>query len=75
MVSFRFREAVVPPFSFLASETKAELSRATCMIAAARYGGENLGERRAISSARVSASAAAGATSDSSASTSATNVQ
>ena len=51
--------------------TKAQPSLATCIFAAARCGGEKLGERRKISSACDSVRAAAGATSDSSASASA----
>jgi len=71
MASLRFEEAVVPPFSFLASVTRAQPSLATCIFAATRCGGENLDERRKISSARDSCSAAVGASSDSSASASA----
>ena len=69
--SLRFGEITVPPFAFLASVTKAQPSLATCIFAAARCGGEKLGERRKISSARDSCSAAVGASSDSSASASA----
>ena len=69
--SLRFGEVAVPPFAFLASVTKAQPSLVTCIFAAARCGGEKLGERRKISSARDSCSAAVGASSDSSASASA----
>ena len=51
LASLRFEEVVVPPFSFLASVTKAQPSLATCIFAAARCGGEKLGERRKISNA------------------------
>ena len=61
----------MPPFSFLASVTKAQPSLATCIFAATRCGGENLDERWTISIARDSCSAAVGASSDSSASASA----
>ena len=44
MASLRFKEAVVPPFSFLASVTIAQPSLATCIFAAARCGGEKLPE-------------------------------
>ena len=66
-----FGEVAVPPFAFLASVTKAQPSLVTCIFAAARCGGKKLGERRKISSARDSCSAAVGASSDSSASASA----
>jgi hypothetical protein len=68
--SFRFGEAVTPPFSFLAFMTKAQPSPATCVITAARCDGEKSGDRRTVSSDRDTSSAAAGATSDSSASAS-----
>jgi hypothetical protein len=69
--SFRLVEAVAPPFSFLVFMTKAQPSLATCVITAARCGGEKLGDRRSTSdSSDASTSEYDSSTSDSIASAS-----